>query len=262
MADITILICFMPFILGLLGVATFLIIRSALKLKLANLMKKTETSQIVDIRPGFVEVKGRGEPIMGRVLRTPVNGYDALMYDTKVQRLESHGKSSSWRTIWKRNDGVPFFVNDGTAKMKVDPRNAKTELTMKTSQRTGTFSNASPQFSSFLQSQGISEKGFFGVLNQSLRYEESFISPGREVYILGTAIDAGLEPSLEMDPMVMPFTISKLYGKKPYLITDRSEESMYGRLMTINILVIIGSGVLVLISLLIGFAFLMSFLAS
>ncbi|MEA3559401.1 MAG: hypothetical protein U9R75_09140 [Candidatus Thermoplasmatota archaeon] len=261
MEDIAFGLCSVSVLLILLGVMVALIIRSALKMRVAHIMKNTETSSIVDVRPGFVELKGRIEPILGRVLRTPITRMEAVLYDSKLQRYESHGKSGRWRTIWKRSERLPFLVNDGSAKMKIHPSNARLELDLKNKESMGGFNgDPSPQFREFLRSQGISEKGFFGMLNQSLRFEASYLEPYRDVYILGSAVDAGLETELERDPMIMPFTMSKGITEKTFLISDRTEEKLYTRIMVFNVLIIVICSMIALVPILTILAIMANFI--
>jgi hypothetical protein len=238
MQDATAFVCMMFFFLILIVVMVALIIRSALKLRLAGVIRRTETSSIVDVKPGFVEVKGRIEPIFGNIVSTPITGTTALLYKTEVQRYEKHGKSGRWKTIWSMRNSVPFLVNDGSAKMKIDPNGAKLEIGLKVQNGMGAFKDADPEFREFLRSQGIAEKGPLGILNHSLRYEESYLEPYRDIYVLGSATDIGLDPDLERDTEIMPYTIRIGTSDKVFLISDRTEGELLRRLMVVNILII------------------------
>ncbi len=191
-------------------------------IRLARIVKKTPTSQVVDVRKGFVELKGRVEAVLGRYLYSPVRKVPCVYYNTKVQRYVSSGKGGHWQTVWKSEKGVKFLLRDGSGKISVEPMKARMAVKTKQMNTSGIFSSPSGYLLEFLRKEGIDTRTLFGTYRR-FRYIEKYLPLKREIYVLGTAVDVPLDPELEKDLEVIPFTISSISRKVPFVITDSSE---------------------------------------
>jgi hypothetical protein len=100
----------------------------------------------------------------------------------------------------------------------------KARLVVKTRQMntTGIFSSPSGYLLEFLQKEGIDTRTLFGTYRR-FRYIEKYLPLKKDIYVLGTAVDIPLDPELERDLEVIPFSISSISGRVPFVITDSSE---------------------------------------
>ena len=174
-----------------------------------KVMAETPTRMIVDIEPGRVEVNGIIEAIPGRLFHSPMTSTPCVHYKVEVQEYRSSGKSHYWATIHKNERGNSFLVSDESGKVLIDPRGANLEKVQTMNSRKGMFDSLDQKATEYIRMAGIKEKGFFGVFNRTLRVIETVIPAGQTLYVLGDARELPLEPVLENDPMVSPFTIKK-----------------------------------------------------
>jgi len=216
------LIIYIGVFLGGAGTIFYLGFRN---IRLARIVKETPTSQVVDVRKGFVELKGKVEAILGRYLHSPVRKVPCVYYNTKVQRYISSGKGGHWQTVWKREKGVKFLLNDGSGKISIEPMKARMVVKKKQMSTTGIFSSPPAHLLEFLRKEGIDHRTLFGTLRR-FRYIEKYLPLKQEIYVLGTAVDVPLDPELERDLEVIPFTISSISGRVPFVITDSTERDL------------------------------------
>jgi hypothetical protein len=201
----------------------------------ALIISRTPDSDIVDTRTGFVELKGKVETIGNRFLLTPIERKKAVYYHSKVQKYVSSGgpgpgSGHHWSTIWNMTDGVEFLLSDGTAKVKVDPNEAKVEISWTDDMEFSSYEMPNVM-NRFLQSSGFIEPDEIGRFFGRLRFMEQYLSEGDEVYVIGNAEDRGLEKELDKDLEVIPFTIGGLSRKRPFLITDHPEGQFFSLLI-------------------------------
>jgi len=78
----------------------------------------------LETRSGPVEIEGTATVDEGRTVETPFTGTECLAYEYEAQEYRSSGKNSSWRTLEEGGDAVPFVVEDGTGRVRVDPSGA------------------------------------------------------------------------------------------------------------------------------------------
>jgi hypothetical protein len=201
----------------------------------AFIISRTPDTDIVDTRPGFVELKGRVETLGNRFLITPIERKNVVYYHSKVQKYVSSGgpgpgSGHHWSTIWNMSDGVEFLLSDGTAKVKVDPNDANVEISLNDEMEFSSYEMPNI-LNRFLHSSGFIEPGELGRFSGRLRFIEQYITEGDEVFIIGNAEDRGLERELDRDLEVIPFTIGGLSRKRPFLITDHPEGQFFSLLV-------------------------------
>jgi hypothetical protein len=92
-----------------------------------NTIKNTPTSKVEGIAAGFVEVYGEGIP-KGKYLLSPFTGEECVFYRYTIEEYRHHGKHSSWDVIKEGRSNAPFFLQDETGKVEVDPIDAEFEV--------------------------------------------------------------------------------------------------------------------------------------
>lgn len=95
--------------------------------KRAQLVRDTPTSKVRSLAVGVAEVKGEAEPV-GEPLVSPLTHREACMYSLHVERHDPDDEGSDWDTVLRLSDQVPFRVDDGTGKARVEPQGADLEI--------------------------------------------------------------------------------------------------------------------------------------
>jgi hypothetical protein len=86
-----------------------------------RLITDTPTSRIASAAQGYVELHGRGRPLDGIPLLSPVNGLPVLWYRVRTERKQSDGK---WRHVATDESDASFLLDDGSGVCAVDPEGA------------------------------------------------------------------------------------------------------------------------------------------
>ncbi|PKO55608.1 MAG: hypothetical protein CVU28_05850 [Betaproteobacteria bacterium HGW-Betaproteobacteria-21] len=88
----------------------------------ARLILDTPTSRIASAAQGYVELRGRGQPLHGTPLLSPLNGLPVLWYRLATWRKASDGK---WRHQSTFDSDASFLLDDGSGTCAVDPEGAE-----------------------------------------------------------------------------------------------------------------------------------------
>ena len=91
-----------------------------------RLILNTPASKIRSASMGLVEISGLA---VGPYLMTsPCKQADCYYYHTLVWELKQRGKNSEWVKVAEETLHVPFYIDDNTDKVLVDPRGAEMDL--------------------------------------------------------------------------------------------------------------------------------------
>ena len=179
-----------PTVYAALGVAAgvYLFYRGFRMLQLKRLIMNTPTSKVRGASLGLVEVSGLA--VGPYTITAPLTGYPCYYYHTTVWQ-RSRGKNKNWQKVDELRLNVPFYLDDNTGRLLVDPRGAQMELHCDFKQQYGSnimFDDFVPEnVRHYLASRGISTES-------PLRVEEYCIKPKNALYILGTlAENPGVE---------------------------------------------------------------------
>lgn len=88
----------------------------------ARLIADTPTSRIASAAQGYAELQGRGQPLDGTPLLSPVNGLPVLWYRLVTERRQSDGK---WRVVSSDTSDASFLLDDGSGQCVIDPEGAE-----------------------------------------------------------------------------------------------------------------------------------------
>lgn len=215
----------------------YFFVRGFAKFRRLQLIRNTPTSRVRSLAMGPVELYGTAESIDDDVLTSPFSGEDCVMYKYKIEEYRRSGDDYDWVTVDADRDGVPFYLDDGTGRVVVDPEGVSLNV---------------PQDNLYSvddheQPPGDVQGGSVGLVSDSndRRYHEHYVTPGEEIYVYGEAFrrDGDVVVNKRMDtPM--------------FMVSDSSEEelvdSMSGSvvLSTVGGLVLaaVGLGLLLLVS--------------
>ena len=147
-----------------------------------RLILDTPFSKIRSAAMGMVEVSGQA--VGPYTLTAPITARPCYYYRTLVWEYKQRGKNKEWVKIAGECFHVPFFIDDNTGRMLVDPRGADLDLHRDFQQEfcDGFFTMkepAPPNIREFLARHGI-------VTNNKIKVEEFCIKPKNALFILGT----------------------------------------------------------------------------
>jgi hypothetical protein len=173
-----------------------------------RLILDTPFSKIRSASMGMVEVSGLAVGPYNLV--APITARPCYYYRTLVWEWRQEGKNKQWVKVAGECMHVPFFVDDNTGRLLVDPRGADLELHCDFEQQFcdsffTTKEPAPPNVAGFLGRHGIAT-------NNKIKVQEYCIKPKNSLFLLGTL---GENPGLEVKAEAVP-EIESLGTRKPF----------------------------------------------
>jgi E3 Ubiquitin ligase len=186
-------------------VGIYLFVQGFRLLQRRQLILNTPVSKIRSASMGMVELSGLA--VGPYTLVAPVTERHCYYYRTLVWEWKRRGRSSQWVKIASECMHVPFFLDDNTAKVMVDPRGAELDLHRDFQQEfcDGFFTTkeeAPPNVHALLSRHGIST-------NNKIKVEEFCIKPKNALFLLGT-LDENHGLELTSQPIHDDESISRL----------------------------------------------------
>ena len=158
-----------------------------------RLILDTPFSKIRSASMGMVEVSGLAVGPYNMI--APITARPCYYYRTLVWEYKQNGKNKEWVKVAGECMHVPFFVDDNTGRLLIDPRGADLDLhcDFKEEFNGSFFSNrdAAPgNVNSFLSRHGVA------TINR-IKVEEYCIKPKNSLFLLGTLAE---NPGIEVGP--------------------------------------------------------------
>jgi hypothetical protein len=145
-------------------------------LRRKRLIENTPTSTVRGAAIGQVEVCGK---IVGPyTLISPLSLLDCYFYKALAWQSEGSGERREWKNAGQEALCAPFFVEDATGRMLVDPRGAEIDVP-KDFDETGSVDAMPENVRRFAARRGISTWS-------DAKLEEYCIKPGDTLFVLGT----------------------------------------------------------------------------
>lgn len=146
-----------------------------------RLILNTPTSKIRSAALGLVEVSGLATgPYL---INAPVTGKSCYFYRTMAWELRKSGKNQEWQKVADESLHVPFYVDDTTGLLLVNPQGAETDLHRDFHEEySNSFLSTSEMplaVRSFLARYGVAG-------DHKVRIDEYCIKPKNALFILGT----------------------------------------------------------------------------
>jgi hypothetical protein len=159
-----------------------------------RLILDTPFSKIRSASMGMVEIAGQA--VGPYTMLAPITARPCYYFRTLVWEYKQHGKNKQWVKVVSDCMHLPFFVDDNTGHVLVDPRGADLDLHCDFEQQFSdsffTTKDAVPDnVRSFLSRHGI-------VTYNKIKVEEYCIKPKNSLFILGTLGD---NPGIEVNPL-------------------------------------------------------------
>jgi len=171
-------------IISMIGIAggLYLFFRGFRLLARKRLLLNTPTSKIRSAAMGLVEVSGLATGPY--TLPAPITGKACYLYRTTAWQQRESGKNHDWVKVAEETLHVPFFLDDGTGKLLVEPHGAEFDLHRDFREEYGAsmFSTRDLvplEVSNFLERHGVTP-------SRHIRIEECAIKPKNALFIVGT----------------------------------------------------------------------------
>ena len=147
-----------------------------------RLILDTPFSKIRSAALGMVEVSGLA--VGPFTMASPIMARPCYYYRTAVWEWKQRGKEKDWVKVADERMFVPFFVDDGTGRLLIDPRGADLDIHRDFEQQfNGSFfsnlDQAPGNVNAFLSRHGV-------VTDNKIKVEESCIKPKNCLFVLGT----------------------------------------------------------------------------
>jgi hypothetical protein len=155
-----------------------------------HLVLNTPVSKIRGAAMGMVEISGLAAG--PHTIVAPITARPCYFYRTIAWEWKSQGRSRAWVKVASECVHVPFFLDDNTGKVLIDPSGAELDLHRDFQQEfCDSFftmkEEAPPSVHSFLSRHGVST-------TNKIKVEEYCIKPKNSLFVMGTlAGNTGLE---------------------------------------------------------------------
>jgi E3 Ubiquitin ligase len=158
-----------------------------------HLILDTPVSKIRSASLGMVELSGLA--VGPYTVVAPITARPCYYHRTLVWEWKQSGKNKRWVKVAAESTHVPFFLDDNTAKVMIDPRGADLDLHRDFQDEFcdslfTTKEEVPANVSSFLSRHGVST-------TNKIKVEEFCIKPKNALFVLGTLDE---NPGLELTP--------------------------------------------------------------
>src|SRR5262249_34113199 len=147
---------------------------------------------------GLVEVSGM--PTGPQTIPAAITGDACYYYRARAWQWNSSGKGGSWQEVVDESLFVPFFLEDSTGKVLVNPQNGQLDVHHSFSDEIhpawlGLDSCMPKNVGNFLALHGLAS-------SEKIRLEEQIIRPGFPLFVFGTLGENHEAPSWSAAPHV------------------------------------------------------------
>lgn len=220
----------------LVAVGTFSVARGRKRRHQKATIEGTETTDLLRMTPGPVEVVGRAEPGDDGPMRAPFSDDDCLVAYWEIEEWEESGKHSSWRTEGSGYLSRPFYVDDGTDRALVRPEGATFEVDSDAERVIEVGADEEParpirEFLDLESTPGDPDRALIQALDWGQqvgdrKYRQDLIRPGEQVYVHGTATRVGAREFGGNDFEIVVAADDGHADADLFLVSDRSEDDL------------------------------------
>ena len=192
-----------------------------------RLILDTPFSKIRSAAMGMVEVSGLA--VGPYTMIAPITARPCYYYRTLVWEYKQQGKNKQWVKVAGECMHVPFFVDDNTGRLLVDPRGADLDLHCDFEEQ---FCDS---FFTVKESAPDNVRNFLGrhgvVTNNKIKVQEYCIKPKNSLFLLGTlsenpGLEVGPEPVREdalRSTNAMSFSLGSISMGSMFSLSSRSQ---------------------------------------
>ncbi|HYL12955.1 MAG TPA: GIDE domain-containing protein [Terriglobales bacterium] len=161
-----------------------------------RLILNTPTSKIRSASLGLVEVNGLA--VGPYTMIAPITGMPCFYYRTLAWELRKSGKSQEWHKVADEGLHVPFYLDDNTGQVLVNPQGAEMDIHRDFHEEYSNSIFSSHEMpanvSSFLTRHSVAGE-------HKIRIDEYCIKPKNALFIFGTLAE---NPGLSVSPRPIP----------------------------------------------------------
>ena len=178
-------------------------------LQYKRLILNTPFSKIRSASIGLVEVSGT--PTGPKTITAGITGTPCYYYRARGWQWRESGKGGSWQQVVDESLSVPFFLEDSTGKVLVNPQGASLDVhrsfydEVYTMSALGANSLVPESIRKFIAIRGL-------VAGEKVRLEEHIIQPGFPLFVFGTLGENRLLNSWNAQPHVSGKKMSISFG--------------------------------------------------
>lgn len=175
----------------------YLFYRGFRLLQRKRLILNTPASKIRSASMGLVEINGLA--VGPYTMTAPITGVPCYYFRTTAWQWQRRGKNSEWVKVADESLHVPFFLDDNTGRVLVDPQGAEMDIHRDFHDEFNTtlFSSSlgvPTNVASFLARHSVST-------DKKIKVDEYCIKPKNALFILGTLAQ---NPGLSVSPRPVP----------------------------------------------------------
>jgi len=164
------------------GVGIYLFYRGFRTLQQRRLILDTPASKIRSASMGLVEVSGLA--VGPYTIPAPVSAVPCYFHRTIAWQLKQAGKNKQWQKVAEESMHVPFFLDDNTGRVLVDPQGAEMDIHRDFHEEYsgslfGDHDDVPANVANFLARHGVAN-------DHKLKVDEYCIKPKNALFILGT----------------------------------------------------------------------------
>jgi hypothetical protein len=235
MLFIVILLLFFLLVAGVIGgVLVYVALRSQ---KLARAIENAPLRTAQKLRAGPAKMKGKvvalEAPLTSPLTRSACVYYHFLVEQQHTTRTGGKNPTTStyWTTVVDDRRHVVCALDDHTGRAELDLDGAEVVMTTEERSRSGFLNDAPKRLQRLMEDRySVSTKGL--LFNKNLRYSESVIEEGDDLFVLGT---------VEKEEGEAPvFVKARSY---PLIVSDKNESALVWRYRTTALWCWIGTGV-------------------
>lgn len=161
---------------------TFLFFKGFRMLRYKRLILDTPLSRIHSASIGLVEITGT--PTGPKTIVAPVTGAPCYYYRVQAWQWEQSGKNHQWKRVLDESLYVPFFLEDSTGRILIDPQGAEMDVHRSFSDEIGaSFFHSRellpPNVRDFFAKRGL-------VPYDKIKLEERILQPQFPLFVFGT----------------------------------------------------------------------------
>jgi len=160
----------------------FLFFRGFSMLRIKRLILNTPSSKIRSASMGLVEITGLATG--PHTIPAGITGEPCFYYRAMAWQLRQSGRSNQWMKVADESLYVPFFVEDSTGRMLVDPQGAELDVHRNFKDEIGASLFASRDMMPENIAMYLLRNGLAGA--DATRIEEYCIKPDYPLFVLGT----------------------------------------------------------------------------
>jgi len=198
-----------------------------------ELMQDTPTEDVESASVGPTEVTGVALPV-DEPIPAPFTDDECVLATWTVEEWDESGKTSEWETVDEGVDSVPFYVDDGTGRLLVEPADAGEYEVAGADEidvEVGVDAVPPDPVARFLEradTPGDADDGLsvvdLGNQHGDRRYYQGIVEPDETVYVYGNAQIA--DEAAPTNPANLVIRDAPDDEEPMFLISDRTEREL------------------------------------